>query len=170
MADDNDPKAPTDTPSHEHAVTQDADNWSVYVDANEYSILGFLQMCIERRFHVAVQERFKIETKLAETDYWIHTGVGGSPKMETQTHMEAPIYCYGQGARIMGWSAHGSKCGGFRPGTPDPDILNALKETLNRNAKRYPDARHLGLFAKEGEHAGDVEILVIQPDPVEAED
>jgi hypothetical protein len=160
MADDKDPNLQTDSPLRESPAPQ---NWSVFVDPNKYQALGFLQMCIEKRFHMAVQERFKEVTGLGDTDYWIHTDAGGSPNMESAVHLVAPKYCYNEGARIMGWSAHGSKCGGF-PGRSDEYILNALRETLSRNSRRYSDTWHLGFFAREGPSAGEIEILVIEPE------
>ncbi len=150
-----------DSDLYNNSAAQDETDWSVYIDSNNYQILGFLQMCIERRFHLAVQECFKKETSLADTDYWIHTGVGGSPQMESEVDQKAPRYCYSQGARIMGWSAHGSKCGGM-PGLSDEVILKALQETLNRNSKKYPETWHLGFFAKERPD-GNVEVLRLEP-------
>jgi hypothetical protein len=148
-----------DDRASENSLPQAEGDWSIFTDPNHYRILGFLQMCIEKRFHLAVQERFKKETSLVDVDYWIHTDVGGSPNMEG--HVAAPRYCYTQGARIMGWSAHGSNCGGF-PGKSDAEILAALKQTLQGKSKLYPEARHLGFFAKEGPRGDDVEILFIE--------
>jgi hypothetical protein len=154
MADDNDER-----------LQKEEGIWSVFEDPNNYPPLGFLQMCIERRFHLAVQDRFMKETGLGETDYWIHTDAGGSPKMESEVHLVAPNYCYAapQRARIMGWSAHGSKCGGFPTGATDWEILKALQETLNKKPGMYPGARHLGFFAKEGQTGNQIEILLIEP-------
>ena len=126
---------------------EDELQWEVFVDEKEYNLKGFLQMCIERRFHAAVQKCFQGKTGLAETDYWIHTDVGGTPRMES--NRGAPDYCYDhpQNARIMGWSAHGSDCGGL-PGMLDPAILQKLRDTFAVQAARYPDATHHGFFAK----------------------
>ena len=137
--------------------------WSVCVDSNKYQTLGFLQMCIERRFHLAVQGRFMAETGLGETDYWIHTEIGGSPKMEHQ--VDAPEYCYDppHSVRKMGWSAHGSKCGGY-DGVKDELILEALQKTLNEKPRLYPDAEHFGFFARQGQIIGEVEVLLIRPE------
>lgn len=147
----------------ENPSPQEEGQWSVYVDSNNYQILGFLQMCIERRFHMALQERFQEATGLRSTDYWIHTDVGGSPKMEE--NVAAPDYCYAppQNARIMGWSAHGSKCGGFGD-ADDDEIMDALRATLNEKPGLYPDATHLAFFAKDGTKEDDVVILVLHPE------
>src|SRR5215467_4823326 len=85
--------------------------------------LGFLQMCIDKRFHRIIQERFDAETGLTTQQYWLHADVGGSPGL-AKKRREAPDYCYDNfpALRDMGWSAHGSKCGGF-PGEDDEYIL-----------------------------------------------
>ena len=143
--------------------------WSVFKDPTNYQILGFLQMCIERRFHLAVQDRFMKETGLGETDFWIHTDAGGSPKMETETHLISPDYCYAPPRRVgvMGWSAHGSTCGGYETGATDWEILKDLQATLNKKPRMYPNARHLGFFAKEGQMGDQIEILLIEPEKEE---
>jgi hypothetical protein len=67
----------------------------------------------------------------------------------------APNYCYGQmKVRLMGWSAHGNTCGGFKPGTPDDDIKRDLFKTMETHVKEYPEAKHFIYFAttrKEGD-------------------
>jgi hypothetical protein len=117
-------------------------------------VLGFLQLCADRRFHRAIQERFQRDTGLASSeDYWIHADAGGTPKMEELRI--APNYCYhDKKVRLMGWSAHGDTCGGFGPGVPDEVIRQALSEAWQRKTKEYPEARHLMYFAtmiKEGD-------------------
>jgi hypothetical protein len=104
--------------------------------------LGFLQMCIDRRFHRAVQERFEAETGLATQQYWLHAEVGGSPGL-AKKRREAPDYCYENfpALRDMGWSAHGSKCGGF-PGRNDDYILKKLRKIVKKRIKRYRSTHH----------------------------
>lgn len=150
MADDKD----LDTNSTTHEEGQ----WKVFPDSKKYELKGFLQMCIERRFHAAVQACFQEVTGLEETTYWIHTDVGGTPGMEDNDG--APNYCYEdpQNARIMGWSAHGSGCGGF-PGMLDPAILDLLMETVERQAAEYPEARHFAFFARNGQRPGEIEVM-----------
>jgi hypothetical protein len=139
---------------HKSSLTGEGD-WSVMADPDEYKPLGFLQMCIERRFHQAVQKRFQEVTSLKPTDYWIHTGVGGSPNMRGEH--EAPDYCKKQGATVMGWSGHGSKCGGL-PRHSDDKIRKMLIKTLKEKAKRYEGLTHHAFFATEGDKPGEVKI------------
>jgi hypothetical protein len=117
-------------------------------------VLGFLQLCADRRFHRDIQELFQRQAGLREpTDYWIHADAGGTPKMECQR--TAPDYCYyDKGVRLMGWSAHGGICGGFGPNVPDEVIRQALITVWRRRIADYPAARHFVYFAttiKEGD-------------------
>lgn len=117
-------------------------------------ILGFLQLCADRRFHRIIQEQFQKDAGLNSTeDYWIHTDAGGTPKMECQR--TAPDYCYyDKEVRLMGWSAHGDICGGFGPNVPDEVIRQALLVVSRRKIEEYPDASHFMYFAtkiKEGD-------------------
>jgi hypothetical protein len=139
---------------HESSLMGEGD-WSDMAEPNEYKSLGFLQMCIERRFHQAVQQRFQEVTRLKPTEYWIHTGVGGSPSMKDEH--EAPDYCKKEGAKVMGWSAHGSKCGGL-PEHSDAEIRQLLKDTLRKKVARYRGLTHHAFFATEGGKPGDVKI------------
>ncbi len=78
-------------------------DWSVQrcPDPGRRDILGFLQLCADRRFHRCIQERFQADTRLEPEDYWIHADAGGTPKMASQ--VKAPNYCYDQGVKWMGW-------------------------------------------------------------------
>lgn len=109
-------------------------------------LLGFLQLCADRRFHTLIQREFQADAGLREpTDYWIHADAGGTPKMENLTI--APDYCYKQkGVRLMGWSAHGAGCGGFGEHVPDHVIRKALQATFKIQQDRYWDARHFCYF------------------------
>ncbi len=117
-------------------------------------ILGFLQLCADRRFHRSIQEQFRKDAGInSPEDYWIHADAGGTPKMECQR--TAPDYCYyDKGVRLMGWSAHGDVCGGFGPNVPDDVIRHALFVVARRKVEEYPDAEHYIYFAttiKEGD-------------------
>jgi hypothetical protein len=46
----------------------------------------------------------------------------------------------------MGWSAHGDKCGGFGDHVPDDVIKQALCETMQKNVREYPEAKHFIYF------------------------
>jgi hypothetical protein len=139
---------------HKPSLTSEGD-WSVQDEPDEYKSLGFLQMCIERRFHQAVQQRFQEVTGLKPTEYWIHTGVGGSPKMR-EDH-QAPDYCQKEGATVMGWSAHGSKCGGLA-GYSDEEIRRLLRAALREKTERYRGLSHHAFFAEEGDVPGEVKV------------
>lgn len=109
-------------------------------------LLGFLQLCADRRFHSLIQSEFQKDAKLKKpTDYWIHADAGGTPKMEKLT--TAPNYCYKQKkVRLMGWSAHGAGCGGFGEHVPDHVIRKALQTTFKKQRRRYPKAKHFCYF------------------------
>jgi len=60
----------------------------------------------------------------------------------------APNFCYDppNNVLLMGWSAHGNKCGGF-PGVDDDEIWRRLIITARQKAKDYPLAEHFVYFA-----------------------
>ena len=132
------------------------ENWIDYRCPNTAAppVLGFLQLCADRRFHRCIQERFQKDAGLqSPEEYWIHADAGGTPKMECQR--TAPDYCYyDKQVRLMGWSAHGDGCGGFGPNVPDSVIRQALIVVWRRKTEEYPEARHFVYFAtliKEGD-------------------
>ena len=134
----------------------DEENWLVerFADPGIPPLLGFLQLCADRRFHRCIQERFQKDAYLnSAEDYWIHADAGGTPKMECQR--TAPDYCYyDKKVRLMGWAAHGDICGGFGPNVPDEVIQQALVVVSRRKIEEYPEARHFVYFAtmvKEGD-------------------
>lgn len=108
---------------------------------------GFLQLCADRRFHKCIQRAFKEDAGLtSREDYWIHADAGGTPKMECQR--VTPDYCYiNKEVRLMGWSAHGDKCGGFGEEVPDDVIKRELCATMQRNVRKYALATHFIYFA-----------------------
>lgn len=112
----------------------------------EPPVLGFLQLCADRRFHRCIQETFQAHAKLQSREaYWIHADAGGTPKMADQKL--APNYCYfDMEVRKMGWSAHGDGCGGW-PNVPDDEIKEALNRTVEDKRKEYPEAEHFVYFA-----------------------
>jgi hypothetical protein len=121
---------------------------------------GFLQLCADRRFHKLIQQEFKKDAKLtSREDYWIHADAGGTPKMERQR--VTPNYCYkDKKVRLMGWSAHGDKCGGFGEHVPDDVIRRALCETMQRNVKKYRKAKHFIYFVTVHKRRGKDETVV----------
>ena len=121
---------------------------------------GFLQLCADRRFHNCIQQEFKKDAKLtSREDYWIHADAGGTPKMESQR--TAPNYCYNdKKVRLMGWSAHGDGCGGFGEHVRDDVIMRALCETMQRNVRAYPLAKHFIYFVTVRKEQGNEETIV----------
>ena len=105
--------------------------------------LGFLQLCADRRFHRATMLAFEEATGLAPTAYWIEAASGGAPGQALRTR--ALEHAHRQGARVMGWAAHGDGCGGF-PDVGDDRLRAMLETTLARRRVEYPDAEHLAFF------------------------
>jgi hypothetical protein len=124
------------------------DNWIVekHPFQKETPPRGFLQLCADRRFHALLQHQFQNDTRLpSPEDYWIHADAGGTPKMGEQK--VTPDYCYYDNeVRLMGWSAHGDKCGGFGNDVKDDVIQKALCKTMQKNVRDYPQARHFIYF------------------------
>src|SRR5436190_12580629 len=149
-----------------------AENWSdsemTYPDPGILPVLGFLQLCADRRFHSSIQEKFQTDAKLNSPEaYWIHADAGGTPKMECQT--TAPDYCYyKKGVRKMGWSAHGNGCGGFGEHVPDDVIRHELNEVARRRAADYPNTTHYIYFATigSGKDAGNAVVYSMKYEPV----
>jgi len=114
--------------------------------SEDYPVMGFLQLCADRRFHSCLQNQFQKDANLDSAQkYWIHADAGGTPAMAHLT--TAPDYCYHtKGVKVMGWSAHGDGCGGF-PGQPDERIRQALAATAQEKVKAYPKATHFVYFA-----------------------
>ena len=72
-----------------------------------------------------------------------------------------PDYCYyNNKVRLMGWSAHGANCGGFGDGVEDVVIRRQLCETMQRNVKKYPEAKHFIYFVTVHKEQGKEETVV----------
>ncbi|HEV2755998.1 MAG TPA: hypothetical protein VG318_09515 [Actinomycetota bacterium] len=106
--------------------------------------LGFLQLCADRRFHRAVMTAFEDEAGLTVDGYWIEATAGGAPTLGTYT--TTARFAYDNGARIMGWAAHGDACGGF-PGLENEEIEAKLTAAARERAEELPGAEHWMLFA-----------------------
>ena len=113
---------------------------------------GFLQLCADRRFHRLTMVEFEQLTGLGEGDYWIEARAGGAPSWSDNT--KTARYAYGEGARFMGWAAHGDSCGGF-PGVSNDELRQKVEGTLESRAGEFPEAEHIALFA----HRGGVEVV-----------
>ena len=127
---------------------QPASQWKVekYPFTENPPRRGFLQLCADRRFHELLQRQFRSDAGFSATeDYWVHADAGGTPMMgESKV---TPDYCYyDNDVRLMGWSAHGDKCGGFGDEVKDDVIKQALCETMQKNVKDYPEAKHFIYF------------------------
>jgi hypothetical protein len=109
--------------------------------------LGFLQLCAERRFHRAVMEAFEHETGLSHDEYWIEARAGGAPSWADNT--KTARNAHRNGARFMGWAAHGDVCLGF-PGESDDALRQRLQRVAQRRAEEFPGAAHVVLFALPG--------------------
>jgi hypothetical protein len=137
-----------DTTAEQQSNALNEGNWIVeklpYTE--DCTANGFLQLCADRRFHQCIQQEFKKDAKLtSREDYWIHADAGGTPKMESQRI--TPDYCYiNKKVRLMGWSAHGAGCGGFGEEVPDDVIKRELCNTMQRNVRKYPLAKHFIYF------------------------
>lgn len=134
------------TPLHEQQVS---------VEEPEPPARGYLQLCIERRFHRLVQTKFEELAGLGPHDYWMHSDAGGAPKMEAEENRAE--YAYSQGVQYMGWSAHGAGCGGFKPpfhphAAGDQEIETCLRATVMKKVFLYPKAKHYEIFATEDEN------------------
>jgi len=146
------------------------ENWSEDMtcpDPGEPPVLGFLQLCADRRFHKCLQQKFQTDAELDSPEaYWIHADAGGTPKMESL--ITAPDYCYKKkGVRLMGWSAHGSGCGGYGDHVPDDVIQSELNEVAQRRAADYPQATHYIYFATigRGKDAGKAAVYSMKYEP-----
>ena len=60
-------------------------------------------------------------------------------------------------SRLMGWAAHGDKCGGF-PGVSNEDMRGKVERAMKSRADEFPEAEHFALFA----HGGGVEVVARQ--------
>ena len=72
-----------------------------------------------------------------------------------------PNYCYkDKDVRLMGWSAHGDKCGGFGDNVSDEVIRGELCKTMQKNVRDYPLAKHFIYFVTVRKEQGREETIV----------
>ena len=114
------------------------------IDRESPEVLGFLQLCADRRFHRAVMAAFEAETGLPPDGYWIEATAGGAPAFETMSATAS--FAFDKGAAIVGWAAHGDACGGF-PGLSNDEVEATLEATARTRAGEVPGAEHWMLFA-----------------------
>jgi hypothetical protein len=113
---------------------------------------GFLQLCADRRFHRLTMLEFERVTGLAADEYWIEARAGGAPSWNENT--KTARYAHREGARFMGWAAHGDSCGGF-PGVSNDEMRRKVERAMRSRAQEFPGAEHIALFA----HGGGVEVV-----------
>lgn len=118
---------------------------------------GFLRSCIDKRFVEATRREFEKHVRddlnlpeFGPTSYWHEAYAGGSAKNPPgkppdgypDNTSDGEKYAADHGARIFGWQAHISNCGGFPPPPPpqDPEIEAGLLEMFNAKKSQYPQA------------------------------
>jgi hypothetical protein len=111
-------------------------------------VLGFLQLCADRRYHRPTIVAFEKVTGLAADQYWIEAAAGGAPSWSGSSTVGA--LAYGAGARVMGWAAHGDDCLGF-PDRTNGQLRRMLEQTVGERARDFPEAAHFVLFGEDGE-------------------
>ena len=90
-------------------------------------------------------EAFERATGLRPDEYWIEATPGGAPAFGTRTR--ASDVAHANGARVMGWAAHGERCGGF-PDASDERMREMLLRAVERRRVDYPDSEHLTFFGR----------------------
>jgi hypothetical protein len=108
--------------------------------------LGYLGMCMDRRFVEATRQAFQEKTGLGDTDFWQESWPGGAAVAHDQL---GENYAYHHGARILGWQAHGDRCGG-QPGISNEEIQQRLDAVIAQKAEKFPVATHFRIFVTEG--------------------
>lgn len=99
-------------------------------------------------------EAFERVTGLSPDGYWIEARAGGAPSWDDTTLTARNAFR--QGARHMGWAAHGDTCLRW-PELSDGELRRRLERAARRRAEEFPAAGHYLLFALPG----DVEVLAI---------
>ena len=110
--------------------------------------LGFLQLCADRRYHRKTMLAFERATGLRPDEYWIEARSGGAPAYQAATR--AARVAYREGARHMGWAAHGDRCRGFH-GASDHEMRQKLGRAARARAGDFRLATHYELFGEGGE-------------------
>ncbi|MDQ3822316.1 MAG: hypothetical protein M3321_03645 [Actinomycetota bacterium] len=117
--------------------------------------LGVLQLCSDRRYHRLTMAAFERATGLRADEYWIEARPGGAPAYADTTRLAR--IAYREGARHMGWAAHGDGCRGFY-GASDDELRARLQRAGRARSDDFRDAAHYVLFALRG----DVEVTRIR--------
>lgn len=108
--------------------------------------LGYLGLCMDRRFVQATRQAFQEKTGLGDTDFWQESWPGGAAVVQDPLGED---YAYHHGARIFGWQAHGDTCGG-QPGVANEEIQQKLDAVIVKKVEKFSDATHYRIFVTEG--------------------
>jgi hypothetical protein len=112
------------------------------------STFGYLQLCSDLRYHRLTMLAFERETGLRADEYWIEARPGGAPAFQDTTRMAR--IAYREGARHMGWAAHGDVCRGFY-GATDHDLRAKLDRAARSRTDDFREAAHYTLFGLGGD-------------------
>jgi hypothetical protein len=112
--------------------------------------LGYLQLCSDLRYHRRTMAAFERTTGLNADEYWIEARPGGAPAYQDTTRMAR--IAYREGARHMGWAAHGDACRGFYA-VSDHDMRAKLDRAARSRVDDFREAAHYKLFGLGGEVA-----------------
>ena len=143
---------------------------------------GFLRACIDKRFVDATRQAFENQVKtdfpnlaFGPTSYWHEAYAGGSAKDPPgfpDGTSDGEKYAVAHDAKIFGWQAHISFCGGFAT-IPEPEqdvvIREGLARTFDHKKRQYPDFTQYMILAKERADGVDFEITPYYPTPPETE-
>lgn len=97
--------------------------------------LGYLRTCIDRRFVAKTRELFEETTGLGPEDYWHQAYAGGAALFASDLEIN---YAIDHGAVIIGFQAHGDKCGG-QPGVLNQEIEKRLDMQISLLKQKFPD-------------------------------
>lgn len=87
---------------------------------------------------------FEAATGLGADEYYVEARPGGAPVYADTT--KSARLAYRDGARHMGWAAHGDVCRGF-DGESDDAMRRRLARTVRKRAEDFPRATHYEIFA-----------------------
>lgn len=123
---------------------------------------GFLRSCIDKRFVEATRQAFEARVQadlklpaFGSTSYWHEAYAGGSAKDPPgfpDGTSDGEAYAAAHGAKIFGWQAHISFCGGFA-NIPEPEqdrvIREGLARTFEHKKQQYREAVQYMILAKQ---------------------
>jgi hypothetical protein len=108
--------------------------------------LGYLALCMDRRFVEATRQAFQQKTGLGDTAFWQESWPGGAAVAHDEL---GENYAYEHGARMFGWQAHGDTCGG-QQGVTNDEIQQRLDAMIAKKVEKFSNATHFRIFVTEG--------------------